>query len=75
MFLQRRDEYLARQFQEFIVKAALDGHRPFHERGDFIEQGIIEHGPTTQTCGSRFDLLADTFATFTKMRDDMTRLA
>ena len=34
--LQRGDQHLLRQAQEFRIETARDGHRPFHEAGHFV---------------------------------------
>ena len=44
MLLQRRDQHLARQRQEARLELPGKGHRPFHQRRDFIEQRVGDDG-------------------------------
>jgi hypothetical protein len=44
VLLQRGDQDFARQIEEAPLERAGDGGGPFHQRGDFVEQRIVEQG-------------------------------
>ena len=60
MFLQRGNEHLARQDQETLVKAPGNADRPFHERGHFFDQAIVDQGAAAEIGCGLFHLFDDT---------------
>ncbi len=58
VILQRRDQHLARQRQKPLLEAAGEGHRPLHQRRDFIEQRFAHQGPAAEPGRHRCDTLA-----------------
>lgn len=75
MFLQRRDQHLARQREEALVEPTLDGDRPLDECRDFIEQCVVHHGAATAGRSHGEHLLADALAPFCEAGDDEARTA
>ncbi len=51
MFLQRRDEYFARQGEEALFELSGDWHRPLDQRSHFIQQGVVRDGRAAQLGG------------------------
>ena len=48
VILERRDQHFARQRQEARLERPGDRHRPFDQRGDFLEQRLLDDRPAVQ---------------------------
>ncbi len=62
MVLQGRDEHFARQRQEILIEAAADRHRPFDQRGDFVQQSVAEQRVSAELGGGGRDSIFDRLA-------------
>src|SRR5580704_16996623 len=60
--LQRGDQHLARQREEARLEAPGECHRPLDERGDLLEQVLLDEGAAPERGGKARDLGADAFA-------------
>ncbi len=49
--LHAGDERFSGNLEEFLVEPASDGHRPFHQRGNFIEQVVVDQRLPAQLFG------------------------
>ena len=65
---------MLRQREEAFFELACHGHRPFHERGYFVQQFTVEHRFATASGSSGEHAGADTFTTVSEIRDDMALL-
>ena len=62
VILNRRDHHFARQLEKARLEAAGNGHRPFHESRDLIEQAVLDEGASAGRLGRRDHTGAHRFA-------------
>src|SRR3569833_3022635 len=62
MVLQRRNQHLARQLEETLLKAPGQRNWPFTQRSDFVEQIITDERSTAERRGDIHNLVTDQVA-------------
>ena len=70
MFLQRRDQYLAWQNQKAFVETSGYADRPFHKRGDFLDQAVVDHCLAAEARCGLSDLFNDALLAVVGINDD-----
>ena len=73
VMLQRGDQHLARQFEETRLETAGERTGPFDQRGDFVEQRLVDQRRAAQRLAYRDHLFADQFTARREIRDHLAR--